>query len=100
MLGNNSVFMMLIVVICFPIHSIVVVTSPMGVHAPPAFAAITIMPAKNKRMSLFGISFLVNDTSTIVVVRLSSIAERKNAIQQTIQSRAFGFLVRILSVIM
>ena len=48
-LGMNSVFMMFTVVICPPIQSMVVVTSPIGVHAPPAFAAITIIPAKNNR---------------------------------------------------
>ena len=32
-----------------PIHSMVVVTSPIGDHTPPAFAAITIMDAKSRR---------------------------------------------------
>ena len=39
--GIKSVVMVGSAVICPLIHSMVVVTSPMGVHAPPAFAAIT-----------------------------------------------------------
>jgi hypothetical protein len=34
-----------------PIQSMVVVTSPIGDHAPPAFAAITMMPATKMRSS-------------------------------------------------
>src|SRR5688572_22566512 len=82
-----------------PIQSMVVVTSPIGDHAPPALAAITIIPAKNSRMSLFGTNFLIKDTITIEVVRLSNKAERKNVTQQITHSKAFGFLVFILSVI-
>jgi hypothetical protein len=33
------------------IQSMVVVTSPIGDHAPPAFAATTIIPAKKRRSS-------------------------------------------------
>jgi hypothetical protein len=38
---NEKTFMVGNVDICPCIHSMVVVTSPIGVHAPPAFAAIT-----------------------------------------------------------
>jgi hypothetical protein len=37
----KNTFMVGNVDICPCIHSMVVVTSPIGVHAPPAFAAIT-----------------------------------------------------------
>src|SRR5215208_1078102 len=98
-LGTNRIVMILAVEIWPPIHNIVVVTSPIGVHAPPAFAAITIMPAKKSRMSRFGISFRINETITIAVVRLSRIDERKNVTQHISHSKVFGFLVLILSVI-
>ena len=42
-LGKNRLFMMWAEVILLPIHSMIVVTSPMGVQAPPALAAMTIM---------------------------------------------------------
>ena len=44
--GRNTSFMICIPLICPPIHNMVVVTSPIGDHAPPALAAITIMEAK------------------------------------------------------
>src|SRR5438105_14074465 len=92
-LGRNITFIILSVEICPPIHSMVVVTSPMGVHAPPALAAITIIPAKNIRMCLSGISFLINDTITMEVVRLSKMEERKNVTQQISQRKTLGFFV-------
>jgi hypothetical protein len=39
--GSMVLTMILVVVIWFPIHNIVVVTSPIGLQAPPAFAEIT-----------------------------------------------------------
>jgi len=42
--------MMVVVVNCPPIHSIVVVTSPIGDQAPPALAAMTTMPANSHRV--------------------------------------------------
>ena len=74
--------MILSAVICPPIQSIVVVTSPSGDQAPPALAAITVMPIKNNRCSLSIINFLSNETITIVVVRLSKMAERKKVIKE------------------
>jgi hypothetical protein len=50
-----------------------VVTSPIGDQVPPALAATTIIPTN---ISLYLIHFLISVT-TIVVVRLSKIAERK-----------------------
>jgi len=43
-LGRKRCSMTFAVESCPPIHSIVVVTSPMGVQAPPAFAAMTMAP--------------------------------------------------------
>ncbi len=48
--ARKVVFMILAVVICPPIQSMVVVTSPIGDQAPPALAAMTIIPAKNKTL--------------------------------------------------
>ena len=62
-----------------PIQSIVVVTSPIGDHAPPAFAAITINPAYHNLSDLFGTNFWRIEISTIVAVRLSMIADKTNA---------------------
>ena len=98
-LGINITFIMLRVEICPPIHSMVVVTSPMGVHAPPAFAAITIMPAKNNRISLLGINLRISDTITMDVVRLSSTDERKKVTQHIIHKSDFALSVLIRSVI-
>src|SRR5688572_4809689 len=94
-LGSISVLIILTAEICPPIHNIVVVTSPMGDQAPPALAAMTIMPAKNKRMFLFGTSFRTRETMTIDVVRLSRMAERKKVTPQIIHNNVFGFFVLI-----
>src|SRR5687768_18225719 len=98
-LGMNITFIMLSVEICPPIHSMVVVTSPIGVHAPPAFAAITIIPAKNRRVSLLGMSFRISETITMEVVRLSNTDDKKNVTQHMIHKRDFAFFVVIRSVI-
>src|SRR5687767_2973153 len=42
--GIIVLIIILAVVIWLPIHNIVVVTSPIGLHAPPALAEITISP--------------------------------------------------------
>src|SRR5690606_16441837 len=94
-LGRNKLLIMLLAVICPPIHSIVVVTSPIGDQAPPALAATTMSPAKNRRVSRLATSFRVSDTITMVVVRLSRIADRKNVTQQITHSRVFAFFVRM-----
>ena len=46
-LGKMTLVIIAIVVTCPPIQSMMVVTSPIGDHAPPAFADITIILAKN-----------------------------------------------------
>ena len=74
---------MFIVVIWPPIQSMVVVTSPIGDQAPPAFAAMTMMPAKNRRSAWLDSSLRISEIMTMVVVRLSSSAERKKVTKPT-----------------
>ena len=68
-----------------PIHNIVVVISPIGDQAPPAFAATIIIPAYHSFKFLSFISFWRIVINTIVAVRLSIIADRKNAKKHIIQ---------------
>ena len=98
-LGKNTVFMILIAVICPPIHSIVVVTSPIGVQAPPALAAITIKPANNILSSFSASNFRIKEIMTIVVVKLSRIALRKKLTNPTNHIKEDKRLVLILEVI-
>ena len=96
--GMNTAFMMAKVVICPPIHNMVVVTSPIGVQAPPALAAITMMPAKNKRSSRLSSSFFISETITIAVVRLSKMALRKKVTKPTSHIKLDKRVVRMRSV--
>ena len=97
-LGRITRVIILTVVTWPPIHNIMVVTSPMGDHAPPALAASTIMAAKNHLVCLSETSFLSNATITIVVVRLSSAADIKKVRKLRIH-KSFTFrVVLILSV--
>ena len=50
--GTNKCSISIAVETLSPIHNIVVVTSPIGDHAPPAFAAIMIKPAYQSLTSL------------------------------------------------
>src|ERR1700722_3085309 len=77
--GKKSAFMTPRLVNWPLIHNIVVVTSPIGVQAPPAFAAITTMQQSKNRSALFGTSLRKSETIRIVVVKLSRMAERKKA---------------------
>ena len=56
-----------------------VVTSPIGDHAPPALAAIIINPANQILVSLSGTTFCKIVIKTIVAVKLSIMAERTKA---------------------
>ena len=87
------------VVNCPPIQSIVVVTSPIGLQAPPAFAAITMTPAKNHRDFWLLMSFRAKLTITIAVVKLSNAADKKNESKEIIQSSLTWFVVEMRSVI-
>jgi hypothetical protein len=75
--------MMASVVIWPPIHSMVVVTSPIGDQAPPELAAMTMMPAKNRRSSCLASSLRISEIITMVVVRLSRTALRKKVTKPT-----------------
>ena len=86
MLGKIKLAMMVPVVNWPPIHNMVVVTSPIGDQAPPAFAATTTMPAKSHLVCLSSINLRNKDTMTMEVVKLSNNAEKKNVKTQTIQS--------------
>ena len=75
------------------------VTSPIGDHAPPALAAITISEAYQMRSFWSGISLRTIVIRIIVVVRLSMIADKKNAIRPIIHSSFTLLLVRIIRLI-
>ena len=64
-------------ILCF-IQIIVVVTSPMTVQAPPALAATTTMPIYKSRSSRSATSLRNTEIITMVVVKLSKTADRKN----------------------
>src|SRR5665648_116637 len=76
-----------------------VVTSPIGDQAPPAFAEITIILAKVHLAFLSAISFLKRAIMTIVVVRLSRTADMKKVIIPMIQISFTWLAVLILSFI-
>ena len=61
------------------IHNIVVVISPIGDQAPPAFAAMIIKPEYHNFRFLSLTIFCRRVISTIVAVKLSIIADRTNA---------------------
>ena len=92
--GITTVLTSPIAVTLSAIQSIVVVTSPIGDHAPPAFAATTTMAAYQSRSSLLLISLRNKVTKTIVAVRLSIIAERIKARIPIIHNNLFLLFVR------
>ena len=96
--GTKSDWMMDPAVICPPIQSMVVVTSPIGDHAPPELAAMTMSPANSKRSSRLSSSFFSNDTITMVVVRLSKIALRKKVTPLTSHNKDESWVVLIREV--
>mmetsp|Transcript_309 Transcript_309/g.342 ORF Transcript_309/g.342 Transcript_309/m.342 type:complete len:226 (-) Transcript_309:1160-1837(-) len=71
------------------IQSMVVVTSPIGVQTPPAFAATTTIAPKRRRSSSLGTSLRSKETMTMVTVRLFKIAERKKVRKPMTQKRVF-----------
>ena len=74
-----------------------VVTSPIGDHAPPALAARITIPANNQR-SFLSTNFLSKAAITMEVVKLSKTAEKKKVNILNIQSNLTRFVVVILSV--
>jgi len=73
--GTSSRLTIAEVVTWPPIHSIVVVTSPIGDHAPPAFEAMTIMPASISRSRCSPTRRRTRDTMTMATVMLASTAD-------------------------
>mmetsp|Transcript_8086 Transcript_8086/g.16879 ORF Transcript_8086/g.16879 Transcript_8086/m.16879 type:complete len:408 (-) Transcript_8086:944-2167(-) len=71
------------------IQSMVVVTSPMGVHTPPAFAATTTMAPKRRRSDSEGMILRRRDTMTIVTVRLLRMEDRKKVRKPITQKSCF-----------
>ena len=71
------------------IQSMVVVTSPIGVHTPPAFAATTTMAPNNLRSFSTCTSFFKRDHMTMVAVKLFRMAERKNVRNPIVQKSVF-----------
>ena len=65
----------------------------MGDQAPPALAAMMINPAKYQRSDLRVKNFLKMANITMVVVRLSSTADRKKVSKHNIQSNTNMLLV-------
>ena len=80
------------------IHSMMVVTSPMGENAPPAFAAITMRPANSQR-SFWSLSKRRSIiTMMMVVVMLSSTADMTNDSEHRIHKSCFLLLAWMCSV--
>ena len=88
-----------VTVTLFAIHSMIVVTSPIGDHAPPLLAASTITPANIQRSFCSGSKRRIIITIIIVVVMLSSTALMKNETNAIIHISCLLFLALIRSVI-
>ena len=73
----------------------VVVTSPIGDQAPPAFAAITTTPTKYFLVCESEINLRKRVTMTMAVVKLSKAAEMKNVTIPTIHKSLAEFFVCI-----
>ena len=81
------------------IHSMMVVTSPMGEKAPPALAAMTMSPANSQR-SFWSLSKRRNIiTMMMVVVMLSRTADMTNDSEHMIHNRCRLLLALMFSVI-
>mmetsp|Transcript_1401 Transcript_1401/g.3807 ORF Transcript_1401/g.3807 Transcript_1401/m.3807 type:complete len:259 (+) Transcript_1401:537-1313(+) len=88
-LGGKSEKTMFVTVIFLLIQSIVVVTSPMGLHAPPAFAARTTSAPQVCLCSTSGTKCLKILSITIVDVRLSITELSTKLTMQLIGSKLF-----------
>ena len=86
-LGRNNSRITSTELILFFTQSMVVVTSPITLHAPPAFAAMTAIPTNINRVSRSATNLRNSDTATIAVVRLSNTEDKKKVTQPTIHSR-------------
>ncbi len=95
-----NVSKIIFIAVIFPlIHNIMVVTSPIGLHAPPEFAARITIPQKNQRSCLFSISFRSKAHITMAVVRLSNTADIKKVRILIIHKSFLLLVVLIFSVI-
>ena len=65
----------------------VVVTSPIGDHAPPAFAATTHHTYKQPTHRLVFTNLRNSETITMVVVKLSRMADKKKVNKQMIHNK-------------
>ena len=90
--GMNKYTKSIPVLTLSPIQSMVVVTSPIGEKAPPAFAAIMINPANQILSSLFLMIFCKIEINTIVAVKLSIIADKIKASIENIHKSFFLLL--------
>mmetsp|Transcript_48054 Transcript_48054/g.82006 ORF Transcript_48054/g.82006 Transcript_48054/m.82006 type:complete len:274 (-) Transcript_48054:409-1230(-) len=88
-LGRNKLVTMGSVLKFSLIQSMVVVTSPIGVHTPPALAATTTSAPNSFLSSLSGTSFRSRDTMTMVTVRLFKMAERKKVKTEMLMKSCF-----------
>ena len=94
--GMNISFITPAAVITPLFHSMMVVTSPMGENAPPELAAMTTSEAYMMR-SLWSLTSLRRIIIiTMLVVRLSSMAERKNVMKAIRHSSVRLLLVFIM----
>lgn len=84
--------------ICPLIQSMVVVTSPMGVQAPPALAAMTTRAPKSLLASTLGTSLRRSEIMTMVVVRLSSTEDMTKARMPMVHMSPFLEVVLMKSV--
>ena len=75
------------------------VTSPIGLKAPPAFAAITTIPARVIRISPLGINFFKSVIMIIAVAKLSNNADKTKVTTPTIHRSFNTDFVRIRCVI-
>lgn len=96
--GRKSSVMSAVVVTFSFIQSIMVVTSPVGVHAPPLLAARITMPQNIHRSFLTDIILRRSMVIRMAVVRLSSMADMKNVKNERIQRSLRLLRVLILSV--
>ncbi len=78
-----------------PVHSMIVVTSPMGDQAPPQLAAMIITLANHSRSCVDPTRRRMTIIIMIVVVMLSSTADIKNVITAIIHSRRCPLRVEI-----
>ena len=81
------------------IQSMMVVTSPMGDHAPPLLAAMMMTPANNQRSCSAGMSLRSIITIMMVVVILSNTADMKKVMRARVHNSAILLRVVMWSVI-